>query len=105
MSAFESDVEDDETMEPSQYECSSDEEWVPDADEASDIKLEAVVELDDEEKEDEDLELQDEELELPGEVSVIAGEYVAKNKTEWYSQELPRALTPSHNVLRTKGGL
>lgn len=93
----EAEVEDNETTDPIEYECGSDEEWVPDADEASDIEMEGVVEPDEEEE--------DEEFELRGEVPVIAEKYVATDQTEWHSQELRRAQTPSQNVLRNKGGL
>lgn len=92
----ETEVEDDETTEPIEYECGSDDEWVPDEDEASDIEMEGVVEAEEEEE--------DNEFELRGEVPVITEKYVATDQTEWYSQELRSVQTPSQNVLRNKGG-
>lgn len=70
-------------------------EWFPDADEASDIEMDGVVETPEEED--------NEELELRGEVSDTASKYIASDQTEWYSQEIPNAKTPSQNVMRKKG--
>lgn len=92
-------VEDDGISYPIEQECFSDEEWFPAEDEASDIEEEGTVNLDEDEEENEDLELRGEASEI-----VSKSKYIAKDQTEWYTQELPNAKNQSQNILRKKGG-
>lgn len=89
----ESEEEDGDTREHNEY-SDSDDDWVPDTNEASDIEIEGVIEAEEEDD--------DEECDFRGEISVIADKYIATDQTEWYSQELPCAQTKSHNVIRKR---
>lgn len=88
---FETDDED----EPVEFQNDSEDEWLPDNDEASDIEDEIVVESPDIEDEDED--------ESRGDIPIIGEKYIAPDLTEWFKNQLPQGNRLSHNVLRKKG--
>lgn len=89
--------ETDDEDEPVEFQNDSEDEWLPDNDEASDIEDEIVVESPDIEDEDED------EDESRGDKPIFGGKYIAPDLTEWFTNQLPQGNVPSHNVLRKRG--